>query len=91
MTDDGNTDSASQGEPTEKTIVETAANAAEDVIFSRVDASRIDDIDVTITFEDDVLEVDIYLNAPDARVDTDTVVDDAGLAARSAVDDLLEG
>ena len=35
--------------------------------------------------------VDVYLNAPDGRADADRVADDAALAARAAVDDLLDG
>ena len=70
-------------------VVRTAADAAESVIFSRFDVDEVDDFDVTVTFEDDVLEVDVYLNAPDGRADADRVADDAALAARAAVDDLL--
>ncbi|PSP32190.1 DUF3194 domain-containing protein [Halobacteriales archaeon QH_10_67_22] len=72
-------------------VVRTAADAAESVIFSRFDVDEVDDFDVTVTFEDDVLEVDVYLNAPDGRADADRVADDAALAARAAVDDLLDG
>ncbi|WP_423999833.1 DUF3194 domain-containing protein [Haloarcula salina] len=76
--------------PTDDEVVETAARAAEDVVFSRFDASEVEDLDVTVSFEDDLLEVDVYLNAPDARQDEDRVADDAALAARAAVDDLFE-
>ncbi|CCQ34528.1 hypothetical protein HLRTI_001565 [Halorhabdus tiamatea SARL4B] len=76
--------------PSDETVVETAAAAAEKVVFSRLDQSTVADLDVTVTFEDQVLEVDVYLNAPDARADPETIADDAALAARSAVDDLLE-
>jgi hypothetical protein len=72
-------------------VVRTAADAAESVIFSRFDVDEVDDFDVTVTFEDDVLEVDVYLNAPDGRADADRVADDAALAARAAVDDLFDG
>lgn len=70
-------------------VVETAAEAARDVVFSRLDRSTVEDIDVTVTFEDQVLEVDVYLNAPEGR-NAEQVADDAALAARAAVDDLLE-
>ncbi|MFB6151963.1 MAG: DUF3194 domain-containing protein [Haloarculaceae archaeon] len=76
--------------PTDDEVVETAATAAEDVVFSRFDRSEVDDLDVTVTFEDGILEVDVYLNAPDGAADPDRVVDDAALAARGAVDDLFE-
>jgi hypothetical protein len=75
----------------DETVVETAAAAARDVVFSRFDRTAVEDIDVTATFEDGVLEVDVYLNAPDGRADPDRVADDAALAARGAVDDILAG
>jgi len=77
-----------EGEPSEETVVNTAATAAEDVVFSRFDRSAVADLDVTVTFEDDTLEVDVYLDA-DGRADPERVADDAALAARSAVDDLF--
>ena len=76
--------------PTDDEVVETAAQAAENVVFSRFDASEVEDLDVTVSFEDGVLEVDVYLKAPDGRQDEQRVADDAALAARSAVDDLFE-
>jgi len=75
--------------PTEDEVVQTAASAAEDVVFSRLDVDEVDDLDVTVTFEDGVLVVDVYLNAPGSRTDPDRVADDAALAARGAVDDLF--
>jgi hypothetical protein len=72
--------------PDETTVVETAANAAESVVFSRYPRSAVRDLDVTVTFEDGQLEVDIYLDAPG---DPAQVADDAALAARGAVDDLF--
>ena len=70
-------------------VVETAAEAARDVVFSRFDRSTVEDIDVTVTFEDGILEADVYLNAPEGR-NAERVADDAALAARAAVNDLLE-
>ena len=67
----------------------TAAEAAEDVIFSRYKQSDVRDFDVTVTFEEGVLNVDVYLNAPDDPEDPDAVADDAARAARAAVDDLF--
>jgi hypothetical protein len=77
-------------EPTDADVVQAAAAAAEDVVFSRLDADEVEDLDVTVTFEDGILEADVYLNAPDALADTEQVAEDAVLAARVAVDDLLE-
>jgi hypothetical protein len=74
--------------PTDETVVETASDAAESVVFSRLDRDAIDDIDVTVAFENGRLEVDVYLNAPDER-GVERVADDAALAAQSAVDDLF--
>ena len=73
--------------PTDDEVVRTAAEAAEDVVFSRFDRTEVVDLDVTVTFEDGVLEVDVYLNAPDGRADAARVADEAALAARGAVDD----
>ncbi|MDS0281014.1 DUF3194 domain-containing protein [Haloarcula onubensis] len=74
---------------TDDEVVETAADAAENVIFARLSVSEVEDYDVTVTFEDRVLDVDIYVEAPDASADEERVADDAALAARGAVDDLL--
>jgi len=76
-------------DPDDAEVVRTAASAAENVVFSRYDRSEIDDLDVTVTFEDGILEVDVYLHA-EGRPDPDQAADDAALAARGAVDDLLE-
>ncbi|MFB6222914.1 MAG: DUF3194 domain-containing protein [Haloarcula sp.] len=76
--------------PTDDEVVETASTAAEDVVFSRFDVSAVEDLDVTVTFEDGVLDVDVYVNAPDSRQDEAQVADDAALAARAAVDDLFD-
>jgi hypothetical protein len=75
--------------PTDEEVVETAADAAADVVFSRLDTGDLRDYDVTATFEDGVLEVDVYVDAPDAAADEERVADDAALAARGAVDDLF--
>ncbi len=76
-------------EPTEETVVQTAAEAAEDVIFSRYKQSRVRDFDVTVTFEDGVLEIDVYLNVPNEETDSEQVADEAALAGRQAVDELF--
>ena len=76
--------------PTDEEVVETAAEAAEGVIFARYKQSEVRDFDVTVTFEDGVLDVDVYLNAPDDEANPDEVADEAARAATSAVDDLFE-
>ena len=79
-------------EPTDETVVQTASDAAEGFVFSQYKQSAVRDLDVTVSFEDGVLEVDVYLNAPDGEDDPDPerVADDAALAARQAVDELFE-
>ena len=76
-------------DPTDEEVVRTAASAARDVVFSRFDRSEVDDLDVSITFEEGVLDVDVYLES-EGRSEPDRVAEDAALAARSAVDDLLD-
>lgn len=76
--------------PTDVEVVETASKAAEGLVLDRVRSSDIEDLDVTVTFEDGILEVDVYVHAPTTDVDVDQVVDDAALAAQAAVDDLFE-
>jgi hypothetical protein len=77
------------GEPTDEEVVQTASDAAEGLIFSRYKQSDVRDYDVTVTFEEGVLEVDVYLNAPEDDADPERVADDAALAAREAVDELF--
>lgn len=74
--------------PTDEEVVETASEAAEGLVFSRYKSSKIEDLDVTVRFEDGVLDLDVYLNAP-ADPDPEIVADEAVLAAESAVDDLF--
>ncbi|PSP83811.1 DUF3194 domain-containing protein [Halobacteriales archaeon QS_6_64_34] len=76
--------------PTDDEVVETAADAAEDVIFARYSVSEVADYDVTVTFEEQVLDVDVYVEAPDASADEERVAEDAALAARGAVDGLFD-
>lgn len=76
--------------PTDEEVVQVASDAAEGLVFSRYKQSEVEDLDVTVTFEDGVLEVDVYLNAPGEDSDPEQVADDAALAARAAVDDLFE-
>ena len=79
----------STDEPTADEVVDVASSAAEDVVLARVSKSDLDDVDVTVTFEDGVLDVDVYVRAADDRTDEDQVAEDAALAAQSAVDDLF--
>ena len=74
--------------PTDEDVVRTAADAADGLIFERYKQSAVRDVDVTVTFEDGVLEVDVYLNAPDDEK-AERVADEAARAARDAVDDLF--
>lgn len=75
--------------PTDEAVVETAAEAAEGLVLDRLKTSDVDDLDITVTFEDGVLDVDVYVRAPDADADVEQVADDAALAAQAAVDDLF--
>jgi len=77
--------------PSDEAVVQAAAEAAEGLVFSRYRRSEVDDLDITITFEDRVLEVEVYLDAPVDSADPAQVADDAALAARAAADELLEG
>ena len=76
-------------EPDDETVVRTAAEAAEGVVFAHYRQSDVRDLDVTVTFEEGVLDVDVYLNAPDDEADPEAVADEAARTARDAVDDLF--
>jgi len=78
------------GFPDESDLVETAATAAEAIVFSRYSRSEVRDLDVTVSFEEGRLEVDVYLDAPAELHDPEQVAEDAVLAARTAADDLVE-
>ncbi|GAB3414509.1 DUF3194 domain-containing protein [Haloparvum alkalitolerans] len=77
-------------DPTDEEVVTTAAAAAEGVVFKHYDQSAVTDLDVTVTFEDGVLDVDVYLNAPDEEHDPDAVAQEAVEAATDAVDELFD-
>jgi hypothetical protein len=81
---------ADEASPTDEAVVEAAGDAAEGVVFSKLSRSDVDDLDVTVTFEDGVLEVDVYLDADDETVDEEQVAESAVLAARDAVDELFD-
>lgn len=77
-------------EPSDRTVVETAAEAAEGVVLARFANSAVTDLDITVSFEAGVLDVDVYLNTTaDAAADTETVAAEAVEAAEAAVDDLF--
>ncbi|WP_436343244.1 DUF3194 domain-containing protein [Natronorubrum sp. FCH18a] len=80
------------GEPTDDEVVQTASDAAEGYVFSQYKQSEVRDLDVTVTFEEGVLEVDVYLNAPETEdgPDPEQIADDAALTAREAVDELFD-
>jgi hypothetical protein len=75
-------------EPSDEEIVRTAAEAAEGLVFSRYSKSEVDDLDVTVSFEEGVLEVDVYLNVESEEAEE--VAEDAVLAAEAAVDELFD-
>jgi hypothetical protein len=80
----------SEADPTDEEIVETASAAAEGVVLERYKQSELTDLDVTVTFEDGVLDVDVYVNPPeDADPDAEEVAEEAALAAQDAVDELF--
>ena len=88
MVDGEPTDEPTDG-PTDEEVVRTAAEAAEGVVFAQYRQSEVDDLDVTVTFEDGVLDVDVYLNAPDDEHDPEAVAEEAVAAAADAVDELF--
>ena len=78
---------------TSEEIVDRAAEAATDHIFSHYDASDVVDLDVRVSFENRELEVDVLFETADS-VDTSPeqerqIADDATLAAGAAVDRLI--
>jgi hypothetical protein len=76
--------------PTDEEVVRVASEAAEGVILDNYKQSELTDFDVTVEFEDAVLDIDVYVNPPeDAEPDADTVADEAARAAGDAVDELF--
>ena len=86
---DGGPREPTDARPTDDEVVEAASDAAEGLVLSRYRQSEIDDLDVTVRFEEGVLEVDVYLNAPDDTEDPEQVAEDAVRAAEAAVDELF--
>lgn len=90
-------------EPSDEVVVQTAAEAAEGVVLSHYRQSELRDFDVSVSFEDGVLAVDVYVNPPtdaeddaeddpgdDAGDDAEAVAEAAVAAATEAVDELFE-
>ncbi|GGJ11762.1 hypothetical protein GCM10008995_22090 [Halobellus salinus] len=76
--------------PSDEEVVRTASAAAEGVILDFYKQSELTDFDVTVEFEDGVLDIDVYVNPPEgADPDPDAVADEAAVAAGDAVDDLF--
>lgn len=67
---------------------EVAQDASIEVILESFDRDEIDDLDVTATFEDDELTLEVYLHVE--GVDTAPVVTEAIERGTAAVDELLE-
>lgn len=89
MAREESTDAPADG-PTDQEVVETASAAAEGVVMSQYSQTDLKDLDITVSFEDAVLDVDVYLNpVADAEPDAEAVADEAALAAQDAVDDLF--
>lgn len=90
-------EAADGGGPADQEVVDAAAEAAEGVVFSRYRRTDVRDVDVSVSYEDGLLEVDVYLNVPDAdegeHVDEEAeqVADAAARAAVDAVDRLFAG
>jgi len=88
-------DGSARSTPTDEAVVTAASEAAEGVVFSRYRRSEVRDVDVSVSYDDGLLEVDVYLNVPDAddreHVDEEAeqVADDAARAAVDAVDRLF--
>ena len=82
-------DNGSSDGPTDAAVVEAAAEAAEGLVRSRYAQSAVREFDVTVTFEDGRLDVDVYIDAPD-EPDPTVVANEAVEAAEAAVDDLFE-
>ena len=77
-------------EPTDQQVVETAAEAAEGLVFARFANSEVTDLDITVGFEDGILDVDVYLNTvDDTEEDPEAVAHEAIEAAEDAVDELF--
>jgi hypothetical protein len=81
--------------PTDAAVTQAAAEAAEGVVLAAYPTSAISDLDVTVTFEDKILEVDVYCHVPEAEAedsdlpDPEQVTAEAVAAAEDAVDELL--
>ncbi len=86
---------ALEGMVSDEKIVEQAAEAATEHVFSRYKRGEVADLDISVTFEDGVLSVDVLFQTTESTGTTPAeerrIADDAALAATAAVDELLEG
>lgn len=75
----------------EEEATKAAAEAAEGVIFSRLDKGDVEDLDVTVRFTGGELSVDVFLettdDAPTSTPEEQQIADDAARAAAAAIDD----
>ena len=77
--------------PSDEDVVRAASTAAEGVILDHYKQSELTDFDVTVEFDEGILDVDVYVNPPaDADSDPDAVADEAAAAAGDAVDELFD-
>jgi len=74
-----------------ESVVETASEAAHGYVFSRLANADVDDLDITVSFEDEMLEVDVSILAPNTDEDVEQIAEDAARVAGNAVDELVEG
>jgi hypothetical protein len=89
--DSGTGEATATAQPSDEAVARAAAEAAEGLIFARYKRSAVRDLDVTVTFEEGVLDVDVYLNPPeDGEHDPEAVIQEAIEAAESAADQLFE-
>ena len=70
-------------------VVETASEAAHGYVFSRLTKSSVDDIDVAVSFEDEILEVEVSIVAPNAEANLEAIAEEAVRVAGDAVDELF--
>jgi arginase family enzyme len=73
-----------------ETVVERASEAAHGYVFSQLSKSDVEDLDLTVSFDDEVLAVDVSIVAPAVDADLDQIADDAARIAGEAVDELFE-
>lgn len=73
--------------PADAEVADTAHSAAIETILSHYDPETIEDLDVTASFDDGELTIDVYLLVPGE--DTADVVTEAIERATDAVDEIV--